>query len=84
MNVVLNPELEKLVNEKVGSGYHQTQEAMVEEALKLLTARDRAEDRLKALLQEAEDSRPPVEMTEQDWTDIRTEALAKLKTRQPS
>jgi len=71
MNVALKPELEKLVNERVQSGQYLTPEAVAEEALQLLTARDRAEDRLEALLQEAEDSGPAVEMTAQDWENIR-------------
>jgi putative addiction module CopG family antidote len=71
MNVALNPELEKLVNEKVQSGQYRTPEAVVEEALQLLTERDRTEDRLEALLQEAENSGPAVEMTEQEWANIR-------------
>ncbi len=71
MNVALNPELEKLVNEKVQSGQYRTPEAVVEEALQLLTERNRAEDRLEALLQEAENSGPAVEMTEQEWANIR-------------
>jgi putative addiction module CopG family antidote len=71
MNVALNPELEKLVNEKVQSGQYRTPEAVVEEALQLLTERDRGEDRLEALLQEAENSGPAVEMTEQEWANIR-------------
>ena len=36
MNVVLKPELEKLVQEKVRSGAYATPEAMVESALQLL------------------------------------------------
>jgi hypothetical protein len=53
---------------------------VIEEALRLLAARDRAEDRLETLLREAEDSGPAAEMTAQDWDDIRTEGLARLKT----
>ena len=83
MNVILKPELEKLVNEKVQSGHYRTPEAVVEEALQLLTARDRAEDRLEALLQEAEDSGPAVEMTAQDWEDIRREVHERHAARKP-
>ena len=57
---------------------------MVEEALRLLKERDRAEDRLEALLQEAEDSGEATEMTEQDWENIRREVHqrhAERKTR---
>ena len=43
MNVVLNPELEKLVHEKIGSGAYETPEAVVESALRLLLERDKQE-----------------------------------------
>jgi len=36
MNILLNPELEKLVTEKVRSGEYETPEAVVQEALHLL------------------------------------------------
>ena len=71
MTVVLKPEMEKLIKEQVESGHFQNPEAVVEEALRLLTERDRAETRLESLLQEAEDSGPASEMTEQDWMNIR-------------
>ena len=71
MTVVLKPEMEKLIKEQVESGHFQNPEAVVEEALRLLPERDRAETRLESLLQEAEDSGPASEMTEQDWMNIR-------------
>jgi hypothetical protein len=37
--------------------------------------------RLEVLLQEAEDSGEPTEMTSQDWDDIRREGLALIKAR---
>ncbi len=40
MNVSLTPELERLVNEKVGSGLYQTASEVVREALRLLKERD--------------------------------------------
>lgn len=40
MNVSLTPELEALVNEKVGSGLYQTASEVVREALRLLKQRD--------------------------------------------
>ena len=42
MNVELNPELEKLVQEKIGSGAYETAE-VVESALRLLLEWDRRE-----------------------------------------
>ena len=73
MQVALNSEWEKLIKEKVQSGQYPTPEAVVEEAMRLLKERDQAEDRLEALLQEAEDSGEATEMTEQDWENIRRE-----------
>jgi antitoxin ParD1/3/4 len=40
MNVSLAPELEQLVNDKVGSGLCQTASEVVREALRLLNERD--------------------------------------------
>jgi putative addiction module CopG family antidote len=48
MNILLNPELEKLVAKKVRSGEYETPEAVVQEALQLLLewdARDLRETR---------------------------------------
>lgn len=84
MKVVLNPDLEKLVNEKVETGRYSTPEAVVKEALELLKQRDQAEDRLEALLQEAEDSGEGKEMTKEDWDHIRREATARLRDHKPS
>jgi len=84
MQVALNSEWENLIKEKVQSGQYPTPEAVVEEAMRLLKERDQAEDRLEALLQEAEDSGEATEMTEQDWENIRREVHqrhAERKTR---
>ncbi len=84
MNVVLNSELEEFLNEKVESRKYRTAQAVIEEALQLLKERDQAEDRLEALLQEAEDSGGATEMTKKDWEDIRREGLARLRARKSS
>ena len=73
MDVFLRPELEKLVNEKIQSGQYHSTDEVFNAALQLLKERDDAENRLEALLQEAEDSGPPTEMTQQDWDEIRGE-----------
>jgi antitoxin ParD1/3/4 len=44
----------------------------------------RADERLEALLIEGLESDEPVDMTKQDWEDIRSEALARLKQRRSS
>ena len=72
MNVSLMPELQELVNEKVRSGQYASSDEVVSAALQLLKERE-AEEFLENLLQEAEESGEPTEMTEQDWDDIRRE-----------
>ena len=73
MNVALNRDLETLVNQKVSSGEFPSAEAVVEEGLRLLKVRDRAESRLETLLLEAEESGPATEMSAREWDDIRRE-----------
>ena len=51
MNVSLTPELERLVNEKVESGLHQTASEIVREALRLLRVPDQAPEQLRADVQ---------------------------------
>lgn len=73
LNVSLRPELENLVNENVRSGEYRSNNEVLNAALQLLKERDEAEDRLEGLLQEAEGSGEPTDMTRQDWDDIRRE-----------
>ena len=73
MNVSLLPEFEELINQKVQSGQYGSSDEVVSAALQLLKERE-AEEFLENLLQEAEESGEPTEMTEQDWDDIRREA----------
>lgn len=40
MNVILSPEFEKLIHEKVASGAYESADAVIEEALRLLRERD--------------------------------------------
>jgi putative addiction module CopG family antidote len=73
MNISLRPELEELIKEKVQNGQYRSADDVFDAALSLLQERDHAEDHLERLLQEAEDSGAPAEMTPQDWNDIRRE-----------
>jgi antitoxin ParD1/3/4 len=84
MDVRLTPEMEKLVNEKIKSGFYSDVASVISDALQLLDERDRVEARVEALLQEAEDSGEGTEMTQEDWTDIQSEALARVKLRKSS
>ncbi len=47
MDLLLTPELERLVNEKVESGLYQTASEVVREALRLLKERDHAREQLR-------------------------------------
>ncbi len=84
MNIVLNSDLENLIKEKVQSGRYGSAEEVIQDALNLLKQRDRAVDRVEALLQEAEDSGEATEMTDRDWEEIRREGLARLRARKSS
>lgn len=44
MNVSLTPDLERFVRDKVASGLYNSSSEVVREALRLLVARDRAEE----------------------------------------
>lgn len=41
MNIVIKPELEKIIQEKILSGKYQSAERVIEDALKLLEKRDK-------------------------------------------
>lgn len=81
MNVALNPDLEVLVNQKVRSGEFPNAEAVLEEGLRLLQARDQMESRLELLLLESEESGPASEMTAREWDEIRREVHQARKNR---
>ncbi len=81
MDISLRADLEKFLSDRIQSGrYHSAEEAL-NEAVELLKQTEEAENRLEALLQEAEDSGPPTEMAPQDWIDIENEGLKKLRSR---
>lgn len=77
MNVPLEPELEKLVQEKVKSGRYQTAAEVFRDALLLLKERDENRERLEALLQEGLESGEATEMTSAEWEQIRREVHSK-------
>jgi antitoxin ParD1/3/4 len=81
MNVSLAPELENFLDEQIRSGRYRSADEAVSKAVQLLRDMEEAENRLEALLQEAEDSGPATEMTAQDWADIENEGLQALRSR---
>lgn len=78
MNVSLAPELERFLTEQVRAGRYSSAEQAVGKAVQLLKETEEAESRLERLLQEAEDSGPATEMTDQDWADVANEGLKRL------
>ena len=81
MNVSLDPELERFLDDQIRSGRYRSTEEAVSKAVELLKEMEEAESRLETLLQEAEDGGPPTEMTAQDWADIENEGLNRLRSR---
>ena len=77
MNVILKPETEKLVLEKLSRGEYSDASELVDEAIHYMLDRDRLETELEALVQEGIESGPATEMTRDDFEDIRREIHAK-------
>ena len=81
MNISLPSPLKAFVDQQVAGGTYSSTSEYVRELLRQAQKRQ-AEERLEQLLLEGLDSGEPVEMTKQDWEDIRNEALARIKQRQ--
>jgi antitoxin ParD1/3/4 len=86
MTIRLSGECERFVRSLVQGGRYASEEAVVDEALRLLEARDRnqAEEtqRLEALLIEGLNSGPPTPMTSEDWDEIEREGRRIAAARQ--
>jgi len=81
MNVDFNPELQAFVTEKVSSGEYHSAEAVVEDAVRLLAERARAEQRLHALLRNLSSAGTVADLNEKDWEAISREAQSRLVNR---
>lgn len=92
MNITLPDSLKAFIEKQVQSGRYKSPSAYVEtliredekcqgEAGEALPVDAHFDARLEALLQEAEDSGEPEEMTPEDWDGIEQEATAVLKAR---
>ena len=81
MNVDLNPELQAFVIEKVRSGEYHTPQAVVEDAVRLLFERSRAEQRLHALLRCAKNGGTVADLNDKDWEAVSREAHSRLVNR---
>ena len=76
MNISLTPELEQLVNDKVGTGMYQTASEVIREGLRLLRERDH---RLEALRRDIRAGFEAVERGE--YTDFDERNLHELAKR---
>jgi len=81
MNVELNPELQAFVTDKVRSGEYHTPQAVVEDAVRLLAERHRAEQRLDALVRNLKSTGTAAPLNEKDWEAISREAQTRLVNR---
>ena len=80
MNISLPDQLKDFVDDQVGSGRYSTVSEYVRDLIRDDEKR-KAQDRLEALLMEGLQSGEATEMTRQDWTDIRAEALRQFEAR---
>jgi antitoxin ParD1/3/4 len=90
MNISLPDSLKAFIEKQVRSGRYESPSSYVEtliredekrhgEAGEALPVDEHFDERLEALLQEAEDSGEPQEMTPEAWEGIDQEAMAILK-----
>lgn len=80
MNISLPEQLKEFVDGQVGSGRYSSVSEYVRDLIRDDEKR-KAQDRLEALLMEAIQSGEATEMTRQDWTDIRAEAVKQFEER---
>jgi antitoxin ParD1/3/4 len=82
VNVTLTPELEKLIQTKVERGQYESRDAVVRAALELFREQEAAQDRLDALLDEAEGE--GIELTAEARSEIEKRAVSALRERKPA
>lgn len=80
MNISLPEQLKDFVDSQVGSGRYSSVSEYVRDLIRDDEKR-KAQERLEALLIEGVQSGEATEMTPQDWSDIRAEALRQLEAR---
>ena len=93
MNISLSDSLKGFIETQIQSGRYESPSAYVETLIREDAKRQREagealpvdthfDARVEALLQEAEESGEPQEVTPEDWDSIEREAMTILKTRQ--
>ena len=80
MNISLPNQLKDFVDVQVGSGRYSSVSEYVRDLIRDDEKR-KSQERLEALLMEGIQSGEPTEMTRQDWSDIRAEALKQFEAR---
>ena len=80
MNISLPDQLKEFVDGQVGSGRYSSVSEYVRDLIRDDEKR-KAQDRLETLLMEGIQSGEATQMTPQDWTDIRTEAVRQFEAR---
>ena len=80
MNISLPDALKEFVDDQIASGRYSSVSEYVRELIREDEKR-KAQAKLEALLMEGIQSGESTEMTRQDWEDVRSEALARLKAR---
>lgn len=80
MNISLPDQLKDFVEGQVGSGRYSSVSEYVRDLIRDDEKR-KAQEKLEALLVEGIQSGEATEMTRQDWSDIRTEALKRFEAR---
>ena len=80
MNISLPEQLKEFVDGQVGSGRYSSVSEYVRDLIRDDEKRN-AQEKLEALLIEGIQSGEATEMTRQDWSDIRAEALKQFEVR---
>ena len=80
MNISLPDQLKEFVDEQVGSGRYSSVSEYVRDLIRDDEKR-KTQEKLEALLLEGIQSGEPTEMSREDWSDIRREALKQFEAR---
>ncbi|MBZ2185916.1 MAG: type II toxin-antitoxin system ParD family antitoxin [Bryobacter sp.] len=80
MNISLPDQLKEFVDDQVGSGRYSSVSEYVRDLIRDDEKR-KAQQKLEALLIEGIQGGEATEMTRQDWSDIRAEALKQFEAR---
>jgi antitoxin ParD1/3/4 len=80
MNISLPDQLKEFVDVQVGSGRYSSVSEYVRDLIRNDEKR-KEQGRLEALLMEGIQSGAPTEMTRQDWSELRAEALKHFESR---